>query len=82
MIEKNNQDNISQIEYTFLLNEILKYANIEDKEISFLDIFYYLDRINKKNLMKPICFDIKNLGFEIIINKTTFESNSQLNEHK
>lgn len=55
--------------YQKILDEIMKKADFENKEIWFMDIYNYLEKINKKDLMPFLLKDLKKLGLEIILNK-------------
>jgi hypothetical protein len=59
--------------YKKILDEILINADFENKEIWFMDIYNYLEKINKKELMPLILNDLKKLGLKVILNKTYSE---------
>jgi hypothetical protein len=59
--------------YKEILDEILTKADLENKEVWFMDVYNYLEKINKKDLMPIVLKDLKKLGLEIILNKVHAE---------
>jgi hypothetical protein len=55
--------------YKEILNEIFAKADLENKEILFIEIYDYLEKINKKELMPFLLKDLKKLGLEIIFSR-------------
>ncbi|MDP2926460.1 MAG: hypothetical protein Q8N99_08840 [Nanoarchaeota archaeon] len=64
---------ISIDEYKIILDNISNKAGIDDMDIWFLDIYDYLEKIKKQDLMPYVLNDLKKMGFEIIFNKTFFK---------
>ncbi|MFA5258882.1 MAG: hypothetical protein WC979_05930 [Candidatus Pacearchaeota archaeon] len=55
--------------YEEILDKILTKADIENKEMWFMDVYDYLEKINKKELMPFLLKDLKKLGLEIVFSR-------------
>jgi len=55
--------------YEEILDKILTKADLENKEMWFMDVYDYLEKINKKELMPFLLKDLKKLGLEIVFSR-------------